>query len=274
VNSDKVDIFMPVYVADLLRDTDDLSTDEFGTYLRLLLHMWTRGGVLPDEPERLSRLAGVDRSGLDRVWPVIGKFFRASKGSLSQKRLSEELEKARLRKAAAVERARKGGIASASSATSSATSSEPQAPLQVDLESSTSPSPLPSESKTKSSASSEGNAHARALGAFCAAWQAAYGEPYKPSASDKSQLGRLLRELGDADMVSTLPELFARYLNDHDPFIAQKQRHSLAYFCTSGNGVNKYRVSAMALTDKEARGVMAGQQWVGYHEVRNGKPGP
>lgn len=80
----------------------------------------------------------------------------------------------------------------------------------------------------------------RLLEAFGNTWRAKYHEPYTPTPADRSQLGRLLQALKTPEESAALPALFDAYLRDDDPFVAEKQRHSLAYFCTSG-GLNKYR---------------------------------
>ena len=87
-----------------------------------------------------------------------------------------------------------------------------------------------------------GNAFDAALFAFGAAWEGAYGVTYVATASDRANLGRMLATL-ERDGVNRdeLPGLFRAYLRDKDSFIVEKHRHSLTWFCTKGNGLNKYR---------------------------------
>jgi hypothetical protein len=98
--------------------------------------------------------------------------------------------------------------------------------------------------KQPAAVASAGNVFENALGSFSSRWQAVYGTPYQPTPADKAQLGRLLGSSTPATL-ELLPELFSRYLEDRDPFVAEKRRHDLAYFCTSG-GVNKYAAASRA----------------------------
>jgi uncharacterized protein YdaU (DUF1376 family) len=97
---EKVDVFMPFYVGDYLADTEDLIAEEHGAYILLMLNMWRRGGSLPDDEERLRRIAKVDREHWPEVWAVVARFFEAADGRLTHKRLGRELDKARKRSAA------------------------------------------------------------------------------------------------------------------------------------------------------------------------------
>lgn len=113
------------------------------------------------------------------------------------------------------------------------------------------------------------NAFQWALVKFCEAWQAHYGYPYRPTAADRNQLGRTLRELSREDL-GELPTLFARYLLDLNTFLTDK-RHPLRFFCTDG-GVNKYRVEPVVMSAREARGVQAARQFVAEGcDAKNGR---
>jgi len=83
------------------------------------------------------------------------------------------------------------------------------------------------------------NAFGKALAQFQEIWRTRYGVHYEPSSADRNQLGRLLQRL-PVESAEELPRAFRAYLGDLDPFIVEKVRHSLSYFCTSG-GLNKYR---------------------------------
>jgi uncharacterized protein YdaU (DUF1376 family) len=118
----KVDIFMPIYVGDLLADTLQLSTEQFGAYMLLLLHQWRKGHYTEDEALQISRLVGsshlsASSSGKQEISrllePVLKLLMRDSSGLLFSRRNDEEKEKWTDRKRVFIERARKGGIGKA-----------------------------------------------------------------------------------------------------------------------------------------------------------------
>ncbi|MDZ7904937.1 MAG: DUF1376 domain-containing protein [Cypionkella sp.] len=67
--------FMPLSVGDFVKDTMDLTAEETGAYLLLIMAQWGRSGKsLPSDSERLKRIARVGRS-WPKVWSNIGRFF-------------------------------------------------------------------------------------------------------------------------------------------------------------------------------------------------------
>jgi hypothetical protein len=120
----------------------------------------------------------------------------------------------------------------------------------------------------------------RLLDAFGKAWSVKYEEPYTPTPADRSQLGRLLQALKTPEESAALPALFDAYLRDDDAFVAEKQRHSLAYFCTSG-GLNKYRTrppvsvprarGRSAAEQREANNAAAAETWLARGGGANGR---
>jgi uncharacterized protein YdaU (DUF1376 family) len=93
--------YMPLFIGDYLADTSDLSAEEHGAYLLLLMTMWRRGGSLPSAGDRLARIASVASERWPALWTVLGPFFVEKDGRITQQRLTRELEAARNRKAAA-----------------------------------------------------------------------------------------------------------------------------------------------------------------------------
>lgn len=82
--------WMPLYCDDIISSTPDMTAEEFGAYVRLLCHIWTRGPVPIDEAV-ICRIAGCKRA----VWKAIAPRFSAcqrddGKAGLSQTRLEAE----------------------------------------------------------------------------------------------------------------------------------------------------------------------------------------
>ncbi|PJN96090.1 hypothetical protein CNY89_04605 [Amaricoccus sp. HAR-UPW-R2A-40] len=82
----------PIWIDAFLRDTQHLAADEVGSYILILMAMWSRESCdFPDDDHRLARLCRMSlRLWKTRVGPVIRPFFRAVDGVLISKRLREE----------------------------------------------------------------------------------------------------------------------------------------------------------------------------------------
>lgn len=78
---------MPMFVGDMLADTDHLTNEEFGAYHRLLYAMWRRNGWVPDDDHDLARICHVS----GRKWHELKKrllpFLISEEGELTQKKL-------------------------------------------------------------------------------------------------------------------------------------------------------------------------------------------
>lgn len=92
----KVDEWMPLYVGPYLADTGHLSTAEHGAYLLLMMHAWRNEGALPNDPERLRSITRMQPAAWRKSWPTLRQFFEGFGDTLTQKRLTKELNKARL----------------------------------------------------------------------------------------------------------------------------------------------------------------------------------
>jgi uncharacterized protein YdaU (DUF1376 family) len=86
--------FMQLYVGDYLADTLDLTTEQHGAYLLLLMAMWRSDGSLPNDPQKLARFARVHPPRWAKVWSEISRFFVANDGRITNARLTKEREKA------------------------------------------------------------------------------------------------------------------------------------------------------------------------------------
>ena len=61
---------MPLWVGDLVIDTQELTDTEFGVYVRLLAHQWKKGNI-PADPARLSIIA----PSASVVWESLKDYF-------------------------------------------------------------------------------------------------------------------------------------------------------------------------------------------------------
>lgn len=86
--------FMQLYVGDYLADTLDLTTEQHGAYLLLLMTMWRHDAKLPNDPSKLSRIARVSARRWHMVWAEIGHFFYVDGDSIRNNRLDREHQKA------------------------------------------------------------------------------------------------------------------------------------------------------------------------------------
>ena len=89
--------WMPLYCDDLIASCADMSGEEFGAYVRLLCHIWTRGPIENDE-KVACRIACCNRRTFRRISSRFCIVTREdfSEG-LSQTRLEEERFKRRLK---------------------------------------------------------------------------------------------------------------------------------------------------------------------------------
>lgn len=96
--------WMPLYVADYLKDTGHLTTAEHGAYLLLIMHYWANGSLPPDD-RKLARIARMS----DREWKgsreTIAEFFSADwRHERIEKELAEAAEKSESARTSAAKR--------------------------------------------------------------------------------------------------------------------------------------------------------------------------
>jgi uncharacterized protein YdaU (DUF1376 family) len=99
---------MPVNVHLLLADTRHMTSEEFGAYCRILFTMWLHGGMIPNKPEQLARIAGVSLTRWRKMAEVVLGPMTETQDFLSQKRLTDTFLKVRELRAQRVVSAHKG----------------------------------------------------------------------------------------------------------------------------------------------------------------------
>lgn len=105
--------YMQLYVGDYLRDTQDLTAEQHGAYLLLLMTMWSKGGSLPNDPKKLARIARCTPSRWGKIADDVLAFFEVGPDSITHGRLAGELEIAREKSIKRAEAGSKGGRAKA-----------------------------------------------------------------------------------------------------------------------------------------------------------------
>jgi uncharacterized protein YdaU (DUF1376 family) len=134
--SSKVDIWMPLYVADYLSATSRLTTEQHGAYLLLLMDYW-KNGPPPDNDGVLAQITRLSPSAWSDARTMLEAFFEVQSGQWSHHRVEQELAKANHNKEVNSRRGKAGA---------DARYGKKDAPtmLQASLMHSTSPSPSPS----------------------------------------------------------------------------------------------------------------------------------
>lgn len=88
-----LDTWMPLYISDYQRDTADLTLEQSGAYLHLLMRYWV-SGPLPDDDTRLAAILGVSRTHFVRhIGAALRPYFTCLDGKLCQGRADAEREK-------------------------------------------------------------------------------------------------------------------------------------------------------------------------------------
>ena len=109
--------YFPLYTSDFISDTIDLSNEEMGAYIRVLMYSWQKGKFSLDKIVRV--IGDVE------IWEAISHYFREEDGLWFNPRMERERMKAREKHEKAVVRAKAGADARwspSSNATSNATS--------------------------------------------------------------------------------------------------------------------------------------------------------
>ncbi|WP_322415342.1 YdaU family protein [Mesorhizobium huakuii] len=105
--------FMQLYVSDFVGDTLQLSTEQIGAYMLILMAMWNAGGRLPDDDAKLARVARLSLKRWRAISADLLSFFEREAGEIGHKRLAKELQKALVKSEARAAAGARGGAATA-----------------------------------------------------------------------------------------------------------------------------------------------------------------
>ena len=83
---------LPLFCGDYLKDTPDLSLEEHGAYLMLLMYTWSNGcRPLPDDDDRIARRLRITKERwVKRLRPILAPLFDLSDGNWRSPRLEKE----------------------------------------------------------------------------------------------------------------------------------------------------------------------------------------
>ena len=108
--SAKVDIWMPLYIADYLSATSRLTTEQHGAYLLLLMDYW-KNGAPPDNDAVLAQITKLSPIAWSNARTMLQAFFTQSSGLWFHQRVEQEMLKANHNKAANQRRGEAGARA-------------------------------------------------------------------------------------------------------------------------------------------------------------------
>jgi uncharacterized protein YdaU (DUF1376 family) len=87
---------MPLYIGDYLRKTMHLTIDQHGAYLMLIMACWCGGGSLPNDDKILSGTCRVtEKKWREKLRPRMERFFVIDDAGWHNRRVDEELAKAK-----------------------------------------------------------------------------------------------------------------------------------------------------------------------------------
>ncbi|TSE03024.1 DUF1376 domain-containing protein [Mesorhizobium intechi] len=105
--------FMQLYVSDFVGDTLQLSTEQIGAYMLILMAMWNAGGRLPDDDAKLARVARLSLKRWRAISADLLSFLEREAGEVGHKRLTKELHKARVKSETRAAAGARGGAVTA-----------------------------------------------------------------------------------------------------------------------------------------------------------------
>jgi uncharacterized protein YdaU (DUF1376 family) len=106
----KVDIWMPLYIADYLSATSRLTTEQHGAYLLLIMDYW-KNGAPPDNDQVLAQITKLSPDAWSNARTMLKAFFQVQDGLWIQHRIESEMVKAQHNKQVNVKRGKAGAEA-------------------------------------------------------------------------------------------------------------------------------------------------------------------
>lgn len=87
--------FLPLYVGDYLKDTQHLTPQKHGVYLKLLMHCWSIQGPVPLDEQEAAGIANCRSADeIDSLRYVLSRYFTKMEDGWYQKRMQLEIERA------------------------------------------------------------------------------------------------------------------------------------------------------------------------------------
>jgi uncharacterized protein YdaU (DUF1376 family) len=105
--------FMQLYVSDFIGDTLQLSTEQIGAYMLLLMAMWNGGGKLPSDEAKLARVARMSVKKWKAIADDLMAFFDVDGDHIRHNRLTKELQKSESKSQSRASAGAAGGAAKA-----------------------------------------------------------------------------------------------------------------------------------------------------------------
>lgn len=89
------------YAGDFISDglVQAMTLEERGAHISLLCHAWMDEGI-PQSPERLARLLGIDRKRFEKLWEIVGEAWTSGNGYCEGKLVNARMERERMKQEA------------------------------------------------------------------------------------------------------------------------------------------------------------------------------
>lgn len=88
-----VNIWMPLYIGDFMRDTAGMETEMIGAVVLLYLRIWSKDGPLPDNNEKLGRICQMPSDRFAEIREEISFLFDVNDGDWTHNELLAERAK-------------------------------------------------------------------------------------------------------------------------------------------------------------------------------------